>query len=89
MLAAANRDAAVFAEPDRIDITRSNAAEHLAFGFGPRYCLGVSLTRLEGAIAFETLARRFPNIRLASEDFEWQGVSMLRQLRQVPVLLEG
>jgi cytochrome P450 len=89
LLAAANRDPAVFADPDSIDITRAEAGDHVAFGFGPRYCLGVALARLEGAVVFETLATRFPKMTLATEELEWHGVAMLRRLRRVPVRLEG
>jgi cytochrome P450 len=63
-LAAANRDAAVFAAPDRFDINRANADQHLAFGRGLHYCLGANLGRLEARLAVEELARRFPGLRL-------------------------
>lgn len=65
MLAAANRDPAVFTDPDRFDITRANAADHLAFSGGIHYCLGAALARMELAAAFRALAVRFPNLQLA------------------------
>ncbi len=63
MLAAANRDPAVFTDPNRFDISRANAADHLAFSGGIHYCLGAALARMELAVAFRTLAVRFPTLR--------------------------
>ena len=64
-LGAANRDPEVFTEPGRFDIGRRNAAEHLGFSAGIHYCLGQPLARLEAGIAFEALAARLPELRLA------------------------
>lgn len=61
---AANRDPAMYADPDRFDASRGTPA-HLAFGYGPRYCIGASLARLELAAVFRALPRRLPNLRLA------------------------
>jgi cytochrome P450 family 142 subfamily A polypeptide 1 len=63
----ANRDASVFADPDRLDVNR-NPNPHLAFGFGPHFCLGASLARLELKTMFTELARRLPDLELASAD---------------------
>ena len=62
--AAANRDPAVFAAPDTLDIKRDNR-KHVAFGWGPHQCLGKSLARLELRIVLDTLFRRVPTLRLA------------------------
>jgi cytochrome P450 len=83
--AAANRDPEVFADPDTLDIARANSRSHLGLGHGPRFCLGASLARLEGQVVFEQLARRFPDLELASDDLGWCGPTVLRRLEALPV----
>ncbi|GEC08960.1 hypothetical cytochrome P450 [Streptomyces spinoverrucosus] len=61
---AANHDAAVFADPDRVDVTRS-ATAHLTFGHGARYCLGAPLARIELQAVLTQLVVRLPTLRLA------------------------
>ncbi|MBP0110880.1 cytochrome P450 [Bradyrhizobium vignae] len=70
---AANRDPAVFAEPDRVDLAREEAGRHLTFSFGIHQCLGQHFARLELQIALSRLAQRFPNLELAvpTEDIPW------------------
>jgi cytochrome P450 len=87
LIAAANHDPDVFPDPDRIDLGRANAKQHLALGFGPHFCLGNALARLEGAISFATLARRFPDMRLASGELRFTGNPLLRRLAALPVHL--
>ena len=60
----ANRDPAVFAEPDVFDVRRANAGRHLAFAHGPHFCLGAHLARLEAQVAVGTLLARLPRLRL-------------------------
>jgi cytochrome P450 len=62
--AAANRDPAQFAEPDRFDVARANAAEHLAFGMGIHHCIGAALARKEMNVAFRTLLARLDGFAL-------------------------
>ena len=60
--ASANRDAAVFEDPDRLDVTRSNADKHIAFGFGPHVCIGKRTAQMQLESVYEQLLRRFPDI---------------------------
>jgi cytochrome P450 len=64
MLLSANHDETQFTQPDELDIARQ-LHRHLAFGQGIHTCLGMPLARLEGEIAFTTLLRRMPNLRLS------------------------
>lgn len=84
LLSAANHDPAVFAEPHRLDITRQKNP-HLSFGGGIHYCLGAPLARLEGQIAFATLLRRLPNLRLATATPVYRDNLVLRGLESLPV----
>ena len=61
---AANHDPAVFPDPDRFEVTRQ-AAHHLTFGHGARYCIGAGLARIELQAVFTQLIARFPTMRLA------------------------
>lgn len=65
--AAANRDEAVFPEPDRFDVERSNAREHLAFGLGIHYCLGAQLAKAELNKSLEVLTTRMKSFRIAAD----------------------
>jgi cytochrome P450 len=63
-LTGANRDPAVFPDPDRFDVRRENARLQLAFAHGPHYCLAAHLARLETRIALQQLLGRLPALRL-------------------------
>ena len=86
VIASANRDPAMFDQPDTLDVARANN-KHLAFGQGIHYCLGAPLARLEGQIALPALARRFPHLRLSipPEQVRWRGGFILRGLEALPV----
>ena len=72
MLNAANRDEAVFPEPEEIRFERKNLKDQLAFGYGIHYCVGAPLARLEMAILWETLIHELPGLRLvAGQDIEY------------------
>ena len=64
LLAGANRDPAVFPEPERFDVTRENAREHVSFSAGRHYCLGAALARMEGEVGLRTVFDRFPDLRV-------------------------
>jgi cytochrome P450 len=85
-LASANRDSAAFHAPDTLDITRQENT-HLAFSRGAHYCLGAPLARLEGHIAFSTLLRRLPAIRLqiSPDALVWRPGAMIQGLQHLPV----
>ena len=63
---AANRDPSVFADPDRFDVTRANAKDHLAFGMGPHVCLGQRVANMQLESAYRQILARYP-------DVEWTG----------------
>jgi cytochrome P450 len=88
-LASASHDEQQYAHADDLDLARTNV-RHLAFGYGIHFCLGAPLARMEGQLAFGTLLRRFPELRLAVpvEDLHWghgDGL-VLRGLSDLPVI---
>ncbi|MBR8639583.1 cytochrome P450 [Streptomyces tuirus] len=92
-LTSANRDPAVFPDPDAMDVERPNVqATHLAFGLGPHYCIGAPLARLEMQIALTTLFQRYPRMALgvAPEEARWLTVPFpaFRGLAELPVVLD-
>jgi len=81
--ASANRDEAVFPEPDRLDLGRA-PNPHITFGLGIHYCLGAPLGRIELAESFGALLRLAPRMRLVDEP-EWKPGFVLRGLRALNV----
>nr|6LDL_A Chain A, Cytochrome P450 [Tepidiphilus thermophilus] len=71
VVASANHDSAHFDDPEFFDIGRSNASEHLNFGYGAHQCLGRNLGRMEMQIMIEELSRRLPHMRLAEQRFDY------------------
>lgn len=63
LLAAANRDPEVFADPGRFDVTRANAKDHVSFSGGRHYCLGAALARMEGEVGLRALFDRYPQLQ--------------------------
>ena len=84
LLGAANRDPAVYSDPDRLDITRQNIRP-MSFGGGIHFCLGAQLARIEAEIAIATLLRRFPNLTLDDPEHpDWRPTFVLRGLNRLP-----
>jgi cytochrome P450 len=83
-LGAADRDAAQFPDPDRLDITRADN-RHIAFGMGIHFCLGAPLARMEGQIAINTLLARLPKLALATDRPRFRQSLTLRGLETLPV----
>lgn len=88
MLGAANRDPAVFDQPDTLDVTR-DPNPHLAFGHGAHFCLGAGLSRREAQLAIPALLRRFPNLRLPDgEQPTFRSTLVLRGLEKFAVVVD-
>jgi cytochrome P450 len=87
VLASANRDGGQFPEPETFDISRE-PNRHLAFGTGIHACLGATLARLEGQIAFTLLLDRLPTLALGvpRDEVRWREGSFLRALTRLPVV---
>ncbi|MDL4774124.1 cytochrome P450 [Actinomadura xylanilytica] len=85
-ITSANRDTAVFTDPDRLDLRRA-PNPHLAFGHGVHRCLGAALARAELAVALSTLLERFPGLRYAEPGRrpEWRTGGMIRGPLALPV----
>jgi cytochrome P450 len=86
VIGSANRDEAVFENPDTLDITRE-PNRHLSFGQGIHFCLGAPLARMEAQIAVGTLLRRMPELRLkvSPDSLRWRPSMILRGLDALPV----
>jgi cytochrome P450 len=86
VLAAANRDPAVFENPDEFDPGRKNLPQHLAFGMGLHFCMGAPLARLEIEIMLELLSQRLPGLRVVpGQERSYTPNTSFRALRQLMV----
>ena len=87
VLVSANFDPRVYADPDRLDVTRlvdAHGDGHVGFGHGIHYCLGAALARQEGEVALRALVERFPDLALAGEP-RWAPMPGVRRLLALPV----
>ncbi len=83
LFGSANRDPAVFRDPDRLDLARADNP-HISFGAGIHFCLGAPLARVELEVSFGTLLRRAPTLFLDREP-EWKSGYILRGLKELLV----
>jgi cytochrome P450 len=85
-LGSANRDRAVFDDPDRLDLQRQEAA-HVGFGHGPHHCLGAALARMELQVALRTILDRLPGVRFAGgeQDVRWKSGVATRGPQWLPI----
>jgi hypothetical protein len=84
LVGAANRDEEKFPDAANLDINR-NLTRTLGFGYGIHYCIGAALARLEAGVAFETILRRLPNLKMAVDTPEFRLNYSLRGLMSLPV----
>lgn len=82
----ANRDESVYTDPDRLDLTRKEAA-HIGFGHGAHHCLGAPLARMELQVTLHTLLTRLPGLRFAdsADDVVWKSGVSTRGPERMPV----
>jgi cytochrome P450 len=88
MIHAANHDPEQFDEPARFDIART-PNRHLTFNHGRHFCLGAPLARAEARIAIDRLMRRFPNLAMATDTFEYMDTLIMRGVREMPMVTGG
>jgi cytochrome P450 len=87
-IGAANHDPAEFPNPEQLDFTRPKV-NSLAFGYGPHFCLGAALARLETQVALSRLLERIPQVQLGTRRFEYRPLYFLRALRSLPIVVRG
>ncbi|MFJ8009458.1 cytochrome P450 family protein [Streptomyces fagopyri] len=87
LIGSANRDETRFTDADQLDLSR-RPNDHLSFGFGPHYCIGAALARLEGAVAFPLLLQRLGPVKLAkpADELPWRSARVMRGLAALPVV---
>ncbi|TPG22287.1 cytochrome P450 [Sphingomonas koreensis] len=88
VMAAGNRDPERFADPDTLDLERTDN-RHLAFGWAAHFCFGAPLARMEGRIAFRALLDRMPNVTLVADRLDWRENLGLRGLKALPVSFDA
>jgi cytochrome P450 len=87
-IGAANHDPSEFPNPEQLQFTRPKV-NSLAFGYGPHFCLGAALARMEAQIALSRLLDRLPQVQLGTRHFEYRPPYFLRALKSLPMLVRG
>ena len=87
-IGAANHDPAEFPNPEQLDFTRPKV-NSLAFGYGPHFCLGAALARMETHVALSSLLERIPQVQLGARHFEYRPLYFLRALKSLPIVVRG
>jgi cytochrome P450 len=82
---AANRDPAVFADPDRLDVGRANADKHIAFGFGPHVCIGKRVAQMQLEAVYDQLLTRFPDMHYDGAGIDVAANNFVYAIRKLPV----
>lgn len=85
VMGSANRDAGMFDNPDKFDIGRENARNHLSFGYGIHYCIGNMLGKLQTRVAIEELVAKLPTLEMKPGDIEFGDNLSFRVPLTVPV----
>ena len=85
---AGNRDETVFADPDRLDVTRANADKHIAFGYGPHVCIGKRVAQLQLEETWRQLLARYPDIRWTG-DIDIAPNNFVHAIRRLGVAFSG
>jgi cytochrome P450 len=87
LIGSANRDDTHFPDADRLDLGRT-PNDHLAFGYGPHFCIGAALARLEGTLALPRLLHRLGPVALAKpvDELIWRPARVMRGLAALPVV---
>ncbi|MDG2306379.1 MAG: cytochrome P450 [Candidatus Binatia bacterium] len=88
LVGAANRDPAVFEDPDRFDLTR-DCTEFVSFGKGVHFCLGARLARLEGLIGLETALEFFPNYQVDDSSLVRVHNTNVRGFASMPITFDS
>lgn len=81
---AANHDPSQFSDPESLKLDRANP-QSVAFGYGPHYCIGAALARLEAQIALASLLQHVPDMQLRTHSVEYHPVFYFRALKSLPI----
>ena len=87
LVGAANRDPEKFPDPETLDISRA-PSRTLGFGYGIHFCIGAALARMESQVAFETMLKRLPHLRLVGDTPVFRPNYWLRGLLALPVAFD-